>query len=437
MNSSIPDVKHNHFMGLDVLLTIFLVVAYGPYLIQSPGVRLEHLIVYPSFVMGLVIFFFHAGKVRLPWENVGLILAYGSLCIYMCARSVFDGIFNLAALDAYIGSFAVLFLASLVIATTVSEKGQLLQSVIKAGIYIHAINSIVVIIQYWFDVWPLLQIYNGEFSVLAQDSRVWYRSGNVGRYIGMFNQPFGAGLSYSLILLCWVYLYSKWKVKDVQFYFLGVLLIVGGWSSGSKVFLFGGMPFAFTLFALFTVKGSPYIRKSVGKLFIALMAILAGMTLVVMNSDKGPAASLFKNNYVMTKPLLQVISGGRFGKQDATNVERYFGKVYDQNKIFGLGMGVKHAYDNEALQIFTYGGFVGLALYLAVFAYLLVLAWRQGSSEFHERYLFLFIIMLMCFAAIGAPVMTYNRISVFLWILLPILSMRDKRQAHHASENRI
>lgn len=420
-----------------MLMTVLLVVAYGPYLIQSPGVRLEHLIVYPSFILGLVVLLFHVKNVRLSLSNVGLILVYGGMCTYLCARSVLDGIFNVAALDGYIGSFAVLFLASLVIATTTTTKVDLLKNIIKAGIYIHAINSMVVIFQYWFDVWPLLQIYNGELSVLAQDSRVWYRSGNVGRYIGMFNQPFGAGLSYSLILLCWVYLYAKLKVKKIPYYILGSLLIVGGWSSGSKVFLFGGMPFAFLLFALFYLKGILCIRKSLVKLILVLITILATMTLVIMNSDKGPAASLFKNNYVTTKPILQVISGGRFGKDEITNVERYFDEIYVQNKIFGLGMGIKHAYDNEVLQIFTYGGIVGLVLYISVYIYLLALVWRQDSKEFHERCLLLSIIILMFFAAMGAPVMTYNRASVFFWILLAILSMQNKHQAHLVRESQI
>lgn len=66
-----------------------------------------------------------------------------------------------------------------------------------------------------------------------------------GRSGGVFNQPFDAGLAYSIGLICWAYLYNIRKnlIYKRLYYMTMPIIIIGSFFSGSKVSQFLGTIF--------------------------------------------------------------------------------------------------------------------------------------------------------------------------------------------------
>jgi len=87
---------------------------------------------------------------------------------------------------------------------------------------------------------------------------------------------------------------------------------------------------------------------------------------------------------------------------------------------FGVPMSYLRALDNAYIEYFFYGGIVGLVFYIAILAVILWVAFRGLKTNPKLGRLLMALWILIIGAGIGAPVLTINRSSIFLWVILVI-----------------
>ncbi len=118
---------------------------------------------------------------------------------------------------------------------------------------------------------------------------------------------------------------------------------------------------------------------------------------------------------------IELFTGGRFDG-DESGVSLHFAEVWSKAPLTGFGVGLRgeQALDNALIEYFLYGGIVGLAFYIAILAVILWVAFRGLKTDPVHGKLLMSLWILINGAGIGAPVLTINRSSIFLWIILVI-----------------
>ena len=80
-----------------------------------------------------------------------------------------------------------------------------------------------------------------------------------------------------------------------------------------------------------------------------------------------------------------------------------------------------YVFDNAYVEFFLYGGVVGLFLCLGILLVIFLTALQGLRTDFNWE-LLIFLILIIG-ASIGAPVLTLNRSSIFLWVIIVITFM--------------
>jgi hypothetical protein len=399
------------------IIGVILVSALGPYIPGAGGLRVEHLAIYG---ISLVSFFkWISSRYYQRCRPIGVIvlllfcsLLWTGFVSYFHSRP-FDGSV-VAAIENFLQPIALIIVISVALKGNVDEMKRLLLFCCVFISVLLSINSLVALFSVYFDIWPIVRYFVGDSEKLVGWT-VWSNAIAMGRYPGLFNQPLECGLAHSIGVLSWIYYVSREKrlrYRDV-FIFMGVSL--GGFLSVSKVFLLGGLPLAVIYW--FWCKG-----MALSSLFVItiISSLMAGV-IIVLSSDWAGYDRMTSYFSVLGEDVDSVAfyTAGRFGA-DKSNLMRLFDKTWENAPLFGFGFGAFFgiAADNAYIEFFYQGGLVALGLYIGVVVVIGAVSLQAVRQKNAEGKILVLILILIIGAGIGSPVLTLNRASIFIWVLI-------------------
>jgi hypothetical protein len=405
------------------LPSALILAALGPYLGGS-GLKLEHVVIYGIFCIFLVL---HSNLFRFPpwgyfstmmylWLGLGICQLMGLFWSSSLAREAPSTGRLLAAVEHQVQPLVVVALVCALAHTlSADELATVLRRAANVLVWALCLNSILIL---WCMRTGSLGLFlpwippNG-----AESDSVWVLSVENGRLGGIFNQPFEAGLCYSLGLLAWCWLQGE--RKQAAFWELGRLvpLLFGGLISVSKVFIFGGIPLAF----IFSLMSKPR-RTHIFTLKSAV--VVSGVMLYAISVSELWNGFTFLMGFLAPEKgadLVDLYSANRFGG-DPTQVTEYFSEVWRISPIFGFGFAPYQVIDNGFLWAFASGGILGLGVFVSMI-YRALARGRRLLRHNAELVFPLMMLVLTVIAALGAPSFTINRASTVFWTLYPLATI--------------
>lgn len=401
---------------------LMLLAAFGPYLAGGMGLRWEQIVAYG---VGLMALSFGALRKleRGPRAMIGPLLA---VALWLAFRSA------LAPTAPGVGSTValldnLLLPVAATVAAALSAKYDVswTDSVARWGwslIGLLSLNALLAGSSQFLGLSPFLGRFWGAGESATQS--VAYQAAQLGRFTGIFNQPFEAGMAYSIALLAWVFLHRVRSGPATLRWIALLPVTIGGLYSISKVFILVGVPLAF----LYMAVGATKLRSR--WLFLSFLSLAGGGALWVlwlMGWSGLPHLARFLSPQA-AGTRIALFSAGRLGADG--ELPRSFGYVWEWSPLTGFGTApAPWPLDSQYLQFWYYGGLVGL-LALAVLSAGVYVAYRdmpflEVAVRIQERQLmFLFVWALVALAAVGGPALTGNRISVMLWTLVGLLTTR-------------
>ena len=228
---------------ITIVFSIFFFITYsGIYLIPQFGIRSDHIVIYPLFVLICVYFFLLNRSLQVNdsilylisfliiINIVGLIATFS----YQNSISIYE---ILADIENYLQPIVLIIVASYFAINlkkiSLDEQITIISKIFTIFISLNAVFSIFLLY-----VGPNEYLYligglpDDEGYNVAERALYAHRSG------GVFSQPIDAGIAYSIGMIVWLYLFdtNKISIKERPLYVVQFLLmIVGGFVSGSKV----------------------------------------------------------------------------------------------------------------------------------------------------------------------------------------------------------
>lgn len=342
-----------------------------------------------------------------------------------------DKLYVVATFENYLQPVIITIIFSLLIKNSTYDDIQKKYYLIcKLIIFFLCLNSIFIISSNYFDLSFIDKLYEikfkKEFLIISDDilsQSVKARSINMGRYLGVFNQPMSSGCAYLVGTLCFLTTYRRGTDNTFLSLIIIGLLTIGGSFSVSKVFLFGLPLIILTFFIL-----SICINKLSKSNIYILIIILSVLPILVIFLDyfnwRGYDffVRFFEiDNYFGSTKLDNVIiatAEGRF-----TNDTYALLKIKEllmKNKILGYGVTDMHVFDSGIYEITLLGGLLGIAIYLSIIFYFLVISLLEIAKR-NPMGISLFCIFIIFFGtSLGGSPIHLNRVSPLL--LLVILS---------------
>lgn len=404
--------------------TIMVLAAFGPY-IGSMGLKLEHFMVYG---VGACIFMTFPGSIKtvvwgplkllmLSWVGLIAIQCLGLAWRYLSGLGEIVPGRTFASMEHHLQPL-ILVACSTVMIRRLGVEGQnkALNLAIQLLIWALTINSAMILFAMATGAFGLFGVWLPPGG-LEGDS-VWRLSIEMGRFGGIFNQPFESGIAYSLGVISWVYNTRLEKLKILDYLKL-LLLIFGGIISISKVFILIGLPLF--LLALYWFRVSRRIIFNWRLFLVAGSAFLAVGYLTSFWSGLDFFLRLFRPS--AGQDLIDLYTANRFGGSE-TQVKEYFTWVMNRSPILGIGFSPFQVIDNGFLSAFAGGGVLGLACFIA---FLLLLIRHCFRCVGMLRKLATLFILLMLGATMGGPAFTINRAGTLFWTMLPWIFLMGNR----------
>lgn len=403
--------------GRTTLLILVLVAAFGPYLYKAAGIRTDHLIVYG--VAGWALLQIAAGSSgwRLPVTLWTVIACLASATFWTLAISILlnsaSAMETIAGLENYVQPMGLVVGLSVVVALApLEERRRLLGKASAIICLLLGVNTLVGVASVFWNTWPLVEPFVRATSTGAS---VWQNAATLGRYSGIFDQPMEAGAAYATGLAAWVYWVEKsGRPTAGQLVLLGALM-VGGFLSVSKVFILGGLPL-FCAYLAWSLRWRP------GLLARYLLAALVSLPFAVWLMSRWVGERfllrIFDIDVIASQGLIALYTSGRFGGAGQTTVEYLFATAWSHAPLRGFGFGAFSPLDGAYIQYFYQGGLIALLIY----AFMLAALGLHVLAHYHmaprEARLLLILLVLVVGAGLGAPVLTLNRSSILLWVLI-------------------
>jgi hypothetical protein len=401
---------------------LLVLAAFTPYLGTALSVRVEHVIVY-----GLLLFIatdpkrlefaaWQARRLLVPWLLVaGLVV--GNILIQLTATGSLRDFRTLERLLRLSDSFLLQTAAVLVVLATMSRRpeGSERQIRLAAATFVTLMcaNAVLIIT---FEPASIENILRQFWTNPAgtTDSRgfvsVAARELTAGRYGGIFNQPFDGGLAYSLALVTWWYLSQRRferSIVSTTLPLIGLgLILIGGLSTGSKVFL-AAMLIAVSQVVLMR---TGEVGKSIPR-NLRLAATAAAGTAAVIWIELAD----FRRFWTFVGALgsdTGAVTGGRF---------RSFGQWVDQIRNDLSLLGSQNFFTDDAFRAYLTGsGIVGLVLITLVYREFFGIGGRLPRRS-PERWLAFGLTSVTLAASFGSVSLHTIRASSVFWILMALL----------------
>jgi hypothetical protein len=416
--------EKNNITRIPVLFVIF---TFGFY-ISSFGIRLEHFLIYPLFVISILI----KSRKKTILNRTPDLFSIAFLWSAMLLWFIFVTLIHIGQYKNYTSIFATIdnFLipvCMIVVLTTILTDYSILdlietlRRVILTLLIILLINSTLIIIHMIFDISFFFNLFLPLSNNLTE-STVWSRSLNMGRYIGIFSTPFESGIVYSLGMFSWIYLFKK-QAKNLFSYILLLGLFMGGILSVSKAFIL-----AIPLFLLF------YFRHNKIRLVLngrVLLYVFSLIPLILILQKKiivqWEGLSYFLRLFnLKSNNFISLFTGGRLGFEE-TGVKTTLFKVFEEVPLHGFGMANRTTVDMAYLEIMWIGGIIGLVFYIGVLGIVLYSTLKNRKITLESTYLN-FLSLYVIFVSLGAPVLTKNKFSTIYWMILTLIFMINSKQ---------
>ena len=383
------------------MLNILVISAFGPYVFLSFGLRLEHVVIYSLFLIFVI-----TNQIRIK-NNVFFLLPILTL-LFLFLTPLFGFIssdysngsaFALSQIENYFQPFAIVIICFSIISNlNYEELESLLAMILKIILIMMVFNTIITGADLIVTDDPLKLGYTA--SELARTA---------GRISGVFTQVFEAGYAYSLAIISWAYLYSKYR--DFLIFQNGILLILlfGGFLVSSKVFIVFGLG----LFVYCFNRKIVLFLWSLFAFIIATFVFLIQIDVSFFAKSFKYAGRLLNVNF---DTVFAIFTSNRFDSDSAilTNMKG----VLLSNPFFGKGFGSIQNSDFSLYEILYIGGIVGTFFYLSL---LLILLWFVFFiKDILVKRFYFSIILLTIVTSLAAPTITANRISLLFWVVMSI-----------------
>lgn len=392
---------------------LLILSAFSPYVVKSLGIKAEHVIIVPVFLVSLVIALMN--RVKVNKEIIPLLFLWICFLALVTLRTLFStetpaGMSAVAEFGNFLMPLLIMFFYFFNFNREEVSETELISKVLRLFNILLILNSFLIIFSIaGFNTDAILKFYWKGF--VARDSL-----GN-GRYTGIFNQPMESGLAYSIGVLGWLYLIEKQSKITIKNLAGIILLMIGGVASVSKVFILGG--FLLFCWGAFRNKG---VRKSLVKVMFILTPLVIGAYQLLKQNWSG-MDYLMRFFTIQDGQLLDTLTSGRFG--GVNTMQTLFSSIWHDHPFVGLGLGQNDVADSQWFQIFGSSGAIGFMIFIAFTGILIkkALEYRVFMKGAGESKLFESLVILSVIAGIGAPVFTLNRSSSVLWVLISMLLM--------------
>lgn len=406
----------------DIILLLIVILAFGPYIVGP--IRIEHIYLYSLFIISMFRIAITKNKYFLIKPNFLFIILMILYIFWIITVTILQNNFNniiqiVAELESYILPIIVIIVTTTFFKYDKSNVDIKICKIFSTFILMLSINSVIAIISMLVNDISFLQmfhtgnIHNGSVSVA-------YKSFTMGRYTGIFNQPLESGVTYSLGLISWVYIYGNKKNKIIDYINL-MMLIIGGVLSVSKMFIIGGIPISI----LYYISTSNFEFK-IKPFKILLIPIMILPCIFILNKWNGLNYffRLFNLKYIYNEGIFNILTGGRFGSQNATLTSK-FKLILNESPVYGFGLASSNGFDNAYLQYLHQGGIIGLIIYLML---ILVIVWigieLVKLNLIKDAKLIGCIVLIILILGIGGPIITLNRFSSIIWMILSVLVVK-------------
>jgi hypothetical protein len=214
---------------------------------------------------------------------------------------------------------------------------------------------------------------------------------------------------YSIALLT---VGRQWVVKRIGvglFTVFATLIGIGGAVSGSKVFLFGGLPVA-VIYLLLNSRALP-VRRIAAGCGAATAAVLAAWYVLSTSNQLGLEKLQTTVRVWDLEEPRSVLFAGRLDP-DGTALDILHVALTEAGP-FGVGaLGVRGPYDIGIIEFAAVAGWVGVVAMVLISIVLLV----ASASLRHDRYWLALSSLVVC-ANVGGPAFTANRNALSIWVL--------------------
>ena len=216
MFNTLSNDIHNHYpkYGYYISPLIIIIASFGMY-ISSYGLRIEHLIIYPLFIVSIIIHVKRKTILNRTCSLYLIVFLWATLFIWfifvtLLSDDYLSNVRNImASVDNFIMPIAIILILTAFIEN--DDEQPLINTICKVSelvCILLSVNAMLVIIHLFFDISFIFDLFLPIKST-SMDSSVWKSSLNMGRYIGIFNSPFESGIVYSIGLMCWIYTQIK------------------------------------------------------------------------------------------------------------------------------------------------------------------------------------------------------------------------------------
>jgi hypothetical protein len=408
--------------GWIVALTL---CAFGPYLSTSVGVRTEQPAFFIAAAVLLPIFVTASLPSRVATAS-GLLAGVLVIGAVGAAYPV-----NLASVGLGAGSLVagivnnLMPIAGIIVATAWLSVGYSRETIFatvgKVVVWVMSINGLVAIAQTKANLTGILHHFWQAAASVDITSSVALRSLSNGRETGIFDQPAQAGFMYGVALLMAVYLWSgRQEGRNRRSVIAPLLIIVGGFLTVSKIFIFVALPIFLLLMLRRTSGRNRYLVRLAAWVFVAVAAFkLSGSTYTFPGAHQLSAYfSRPRAGYV------SLFSSGRLGATGSLG--QLLDSITALSPITGFGLaGISTAVDSSWTSVAVTAGYAGVALYVALTIVVIHGYWRARRNN-ATRGVGLGLLALTLISTVGFPIYTGNRIAGILWLLLTVLFLSDQ-----------
>ena len=389
---------------------VLILSAFGPYIINDLGIRTDHLVIYTSFSYILAKAMLN-GSINLINEMKFIIIILIILFLIPFVMLLYNNIYTLkmlASIENYLQPIAVI----IIVCYGCKHNNLRINKLIYLFLFLLCLNTAFSVISILYDTDEAMSFFlrtGSTEGAIPVGMSVMSQS----RYTGIFNQPFTAGLAYSVGLFGIMYLYSCEKSRFILG-LLTIIVFIGGIITVSKVFFPLGVFIA--LYMLFQY------RK------INIILILSALFTIVLS-----VLPLFWDNIYFSRLLaipssvnatLELYTSGRLG---ISNVNlNYAEKIYNDAFLIGYGYATNtYAPDSAYVDYLSQSGVIGVCLYIVLLGYLGFSIFRSRINR-NQKILLKGLFYLLILAGVGAPVLTINRVSIIILVLITSLLYQRK-----------
>ena len=420
--------KHNYFgspqksgfrlgrIRTSAIAFVILVSSFGPYIFPNLGVRLDHLVIYLTFILLIL-----TGKMQIPKTSL-LLLVFACLLILffvpmvtLYAENYISFSLVVAQIENYL-QVPVLLLIFVIIfhRRSLDDQESLFKRLTIVLMYLLAANTLFSVYIFLAPDSQLVRFFSGVREITGGNKNIQglnITSVNIvaGRISGVFGLIVEGGFAYALGLFLWVYNYKGRGNVGVSPFALLMAILIGGFFTFSKVFLVIGLPIF-----LFCVGARKLMGIASILLIFAVLAILINPSLIDTINELRGLNYFLRLIDVDIFNFLSVYTSGRFSSDSAILTGMV--KILNMRPFFGLGYGSIETSDFSLYEVVSLGGLIGLSTYLSLHGLMAVLIFKFTKGP--RRTLYISFVILTFLSALSAPILTANRLSVFICLIL-------------------